>query len=112
MAPWMFDIKFPRGTQLTFESLTFTVGEDGELKMLPPGPEPEHLALASSSASGGSCSSSDPCAGIYIRTAKIVRGIPIVTSILRPLTQIHLTTTLRSGPTPARSPRKATALSA
>jgi hypothetical protein len=27
----------------------------------------------------------DPCAGSYIHTAKIVQGIPVVTSILRPL---------------------------
>jgi hypothetical protein len=85
MAPRTFDVKFPCGTQLTFESLTFTAGEDKDQKMLPPGPAPEHLALASSSALGGSCSSSDPCAGSYIHTAKIIRGIPVVTSILRPL---------------------------
>jgi hypothetical protein len=32
MAP--LDIKFPRGTQFTFGSFTFTVWEDGDLKML------------------------------------------------------------------------------
>jgi hypothetical protein len=37
MAPWSFDVKFPRGTQFTFESLTFVAGEDGDLKMLPQG---------------------------------------------------------------------------
>jgi hypothetical protein len=84
MTPWAFNVKFPCGTQLTFESLTFAVGEDGDLKMLPLGPPPEHLALASLSASGGSCSGSDPCAGSYVRTAKIVRGIPVVSSIIRP----------------------------
>jgi hypothetical protein len=31
MTPWMFDVKFPYGTQFTFKSLTFTVGEDGNL---------------------------------------------------------------------------------
>jgi hypothetical protein len=46
---------------------------------------PEHLALASSSASGGSCSGLDLCAGSYIHTAKIIWGIPVVTSILRTL---------------------------
>jgi hypothetical protein len=51
----------------------------------PLGPASEHLALTSSSTSSGSCSGSDPCAGSYIRTTKIVRGIPIMTSILRPL---------------------------
>jgi hypothetical protein len=85
MAPWTFDVKFPRGTQLTFESLTFAAREDGDLKILLPGPAPEHRALASSSASGGSYSSLDPCVGIYIPTTKIVRGIPAMTSILPPL---------------------------
>jgi hypothetical protein len=46
MARWTFDIKFPRGTQFIFESLTFAVREDGDLKMLPPGPASEHPALA------------------------------------------------------------------
>jgi hypothetical protein len=48
-------------------------------------PAPEHPALAPSSVSGGTCSGLDPCAGLYIRTAKLVRGIPVVTSILQPL---------------------------
>jgi hypothetical protein len=52
--------------------------------MLPPGTVPEHRAPAPSSISGGICSGSDPFAGLYIRTAKLVRGIPIVTSTLRP----------------------------
>jgi hypothetical protein len=83
MTPWTFDVKFSRGTQFTFGSLTFAAGEDGDLKMLPPGPTPEHLALASPSVSGGSCSGSNPYAGLYIHTIKLVRGIPVVTSILR-----------------------------
>jgi hypothetical protein len=33
MAPWMFDVKFPRGTQFTFGSLTFATGEDGDLEI-------------------------------------------------------------------------------
>jgi hypothetical protein len=37
MAPWTFDVKFSRGTQFTFGSLTFAVGEDGDLKMVPQG---------------------------------------------------------------------------
>jgi hypothetical protein len=52
--------------------------------MLPPGPAPEHLTPAPSSTSGGACSGSDPFAELYIRTAKLVRGISIVTSTLRP----------------------------
>jgi hypothetical protein len=43
MAPRLFDVKFPYGTHLTFGSLTFAIGEDGDLKMLPPGPAPEHV---------------------------------------------------------------------
>jgi hypothetical protein len=82
MTLWTFDVKFHRGTQLTFGSLTFAAREDGDLNMLPPGLAPKHLALASSSVSGGSCSGSDPCAGIYIRTAKIIWDILVVTSIL------------------------------
>jgi hypothetical protein len=52
--------------------------------MLPPGPVPEHPAPAPSSTSDDACSDLDPFAGLYIRTAKLVRGILIVTSILRP----------------------------
>jgi hypothetical protein len=82
MTLWTFNIKFSHGTQLTFGSLTFVVREDGDIKMLPLGLAPEHLALTSSSTSSGSCSSLDPSIAIYIRTAKIIRGIPVVTSIL------------------------------
>jgi hypothetical protein len=34
MASRTFDVKFPYGTQLTFGSLIFAAGENGELKML------------------------------------------------------------------------------
>jgi hypothetical protein len=47
MAPRRFDAKFLYGTQLTFRSLIFAIGEDGDLKMLPPGSAPERLALTS-----------------------------------------------------------------
>jgi hypothetical protein len=40
MAPWSFDVKFPLGTQFSFGSLTLVAGEDGDLKMLPPGTAP------------------------------------------------------------------------
>jgi hypothetical protein len=52
--------------------------------MLPLGSAPEHPTPAPSSASGGACSGLDPFAGLHIRTAKLVRVIPIVTSTLRP----------------------------
>jgi hypothetical protein len=85
MASRTFNVKFPYGTQLTFRSLTFAAGEDGDLNVLAPGPTSEHLAPTSSSTSSSFCVGSGHCAGNYICTAKIVRGIPIVTSILRPL---------------------------
>jgi hypothetical protein len=100
MAHRTFDVKFPCGTQITFRSLTSATGEDGDLKMLPPGPAPEHLALASSATSGGSCSGSDPCVESYIRTIKIIRGIPVVTSILRPLAGASSSSTSASTPDP------------
>jgi hypothetical protein len=122
MAPWSFDVKFPRGTQFTFGSLTFVAGEDGDLKMLPPGTAPEHPAPVPSSTSGGTCSGSDPFTGLYIRTAKLVRGIPIVTSILRlsseyrvrlhrhrPSIKIYLVTIPRSRPAPAKTLQRAAA---
>jgi hypothetical protein len=68
-------MKFPLGTQFTFGSLMFAVGEDGDLKMLPPGPAAEHPTHAPSSISSGAYSSLDPFAGLYIYTAKLVRGI-------------------------------------
>jgi hypothetical protein len=83
MAHWTFDMKFSLGTQFTFGSLTFVIGEDGDLKMLPPGPAPEHPTIAPSSTSGSTYSGSNPFAGLYIRTVKLVRGILIVTSTLR-----------------------------
>jgi hypothetical protein len=85
MASRTFEVKFPCGTQLTFGSLIFAARENGELKMLPPGPAPGHLALMSSSAPDRSCVGLGHCAGSYIRTAKIIRGIPVVTSTLQPL---------------------------
>jgi hypothetical protein len=84
MAPWTFDVKFPLGTKFTFGSLTFTAGEDGDLQMLPPGEATEHTAPLS--ASSGTLADSDFFDGLYIRTVKLVRGILVVTTILRPCT--------------------------
>jgi hypothetical protein len=76
----------PHDTQFTFGSLTFAAGEDGNLKMLPPGSAPEHLAPvyghdpclpAISSTSDGACSVLNSYAGPYICTVKLVRDIPI-----------------------------------
>jgi hypothetical protein len=82
MVPWTFDIKFPRGTEFTFRSLTFATGEDGDLQMLPPGEVAEHIAP--SSASSETQAESDLFDGSYIRTVKLIRGIPVMTTILRP----------------------------
>jgi hypothetical protein len=62
----------------------FAVGEDENLKMLPSGPAPEHPTPAPSSASGGACSGLDPFVELYIYTAKLIRGISIMTSTFRP----------------------------
>jgi hypothetical protein len=82
MTLWTFDVKFPLGTKFTFGSLTFAAGEDGDLRMLPPGEATEHTAL--SSASSGTQTDLDFFDEPYIRTVKLVRGIPVVTTILRP----------------------------
>jgi hypothetical protein len=82
MAPWIFDVKFPLGTKFTFGSLTFAAGEDGDLRMLPPGEATEHTTP--SSASSGTQANLEFFDRLYIRTAKLVRGIPVVTTILRP----------------------------
>jgi hypothetical protein len=82
MAPWTFDVKFPLGTKFTFGSLTFAAGEGEDLRMLPPGEATEHTAL--SSASSETRADSDFFNGPYIRTVKLVRGIPVLMTILRP----------------------------
>jgi hypothetical protein len=94
MAPWVFDVKFPLGTQFTIGSLTFAAGGDRDLRMLPPRPALERLASAdgqapwsmtTSSTPGGAYKGLDPFVELYIRTAKIVWSILIVMSTLRPL---------------------------
>jgi hypothetical protein len=81
MAPWTFDVKFPLGIKFTFGSLTLAAGEDGDLRMLPPSDVIEHTDP--SSASSGTQTDLDFFDGLYIRTAKLVREIPVVTTILR-----------------------------
>jgi hypothetical protein len=89
--------------------------------MLPPGPAPEHPTPAPSSTSGSTCSDLDPFVGLYIRITKFVRGIPIMTSILRAFigapsssssasspAEIHLMSTPRSGPAPMGNPQRTT----
>jgi hypothetical protein len=98
VSPWTFDVKVSCDTQFTFRSLMFVAGEDENLKMLPPRPALERLALvygqapcflAISSTSDDAYSSLNPSSlnpyvGSYIRTAKLVQDISIVTSILQP----------------------------
>jgi hypothetical protein len=93
MSLCMFHIKFSLDTQFTFESLPFPARKDGELRMLPSEPAPERRAsidgptpwsLMTSSTSDGTCSSLDSFTGLYSRTVKIVRGISVVPSTLRP----------------------------
>jgi hypothetical protein len=91
-------VKFPLDTQFTFGSLMFTAGEDEDLKMLPPGPAPEHPTPAPSSTSGGAYSGSDPFAGLYIHTAKLVQGIPIVMSTIRPFVGASSSSSSASSP--------------
>jgi hypothetical protein len=75
--------------------------------MLPPGPAPERLtpadgqapwSLTTSSTSGGACLGLDPFAGLYIHTAKIVRGIPVVTSTLRPMAEASSSSSSAASP--------------
>jgi hypothetical protein len=91
-------MKVPLGTQFTFGSLMFDMGEDGDLKILPPGPVLEHPTPAPSSTSSSTCSSLNPFAGLYIRTAKLIQGILIVTSTLRSFTGAPSSSSLASSP--------------
>jgi hypothetical protein len=70
MAPWTFDVKFSLGTKFTFGSLTFAAGEDGDLRMLPPGEATEHTAP--SSASSETRADLDFFDRSYIRTVKLI----------------------------------------
>jgi hypothetical protein len=98
MEPWSFDVKFPLDTQFTFGSLTFAAREDGDLKMLPPGPALEHPTPIPPSISDGACSCSDSFAGLCICTAKLVRCILIVTSTLRPFIEASSSSSSASSP--------------
>jgi hypothetical protein len=91
-------MKFHLGTQFTFGSLTFAVEEDGDLMMLPPGSVSEHPTPAPSSTSDGACLCSDPFVGLYIHTAKLVWGISIVTSVLRPFVGASSSSSSASSP--------------
>jgi hypothetical protein len=98
MAHWDFDMKFPLDTQFTFGSLTFAAGEDGNLKMLPPGSASEQPTPAPSSASGGACSGADSFVGLYIRTTELIRGIPVVTFTLKPFIEASSSSSSTSSP--------------
>jgi hypothetical protein len=98
MTPWSFDVKFPLDTQFTFGSLTFIAGKDEDLKMLPPETAPEHPAPVHSSTSDGTCSGSDPFTGLYNRTVKLIQGILIVMSTLRPFVGASSSSSSASSP--------------
>jgi hypothetical protein len=107
MTPWTFDVKFPLGTQFAFGSMMFATGEDEELRMLPPGPGPQCCtptdgqapwSLTASSTLGGAYSGLDPFTGLYIHTVKIIWGIPVVTSTLRPLAGAPSSSSLVASP--------------
>jgi hypothetical protein len=59
---------------------------------------PEHHTPAPSSTSGSTCSCLDPFVGLYIRTAKLIRGIPIVTPTLRTFTGASSSSSSASSP--------------
>jgi hypothetical protein len=124
MTSWTFEVKFTRCNQLTFGSLTFATREDGNLRLLSPGPAPEHLAPThgqdlccptTSSTSGNVCTGQDSYAGVYIYTSKLVWGISVMMSILQPkhrdrqhrqcpLINIYLMTIQKSGSVPLGTP--------
>jgi hypothetical protein len=64
----------------------------------PPGTALERPTPAPSSTLGGTCSGSDPFAGLYIRTAKLIRGIPIVMSTLQPVVGVSSSSSSASSP--------------
>jgi hypothetical protein len=100
MAPLIFSVKFPYGTQFLFRSLMFTAGEDGNLELLTWGSVPNHLSpvyrkapyfladMSTSSTSGSACSDLNPHAGSYYISTMTSQGRPI---------GIPSKTTLRSG---------------
>jgi hypothetical protein len=66
--------------------------------MLPPRPVLEHLTPAPSSTSGIICSGPNPFTRLYIRTAKLIRGILITTSTLRTFTEAPSSSSTASSP--------------
>jgi hypothetical protein len=80
--------------------------------MLSPGPALGCITLAhgqdpwssaTSSTSGGACSGLDPFIGLYIRTAKLLRGILVVTSIFRSLAGASSSSSSATSPLPDSS---------
>jgi hypothetical protein len=66
--------------------------------MLPLGPTPKHPTPAPSFVLGGACSGLDPFVGLYICTAKLIWGILIVTSTLRPFIEVSSSSSSASSP--------------
>jgi hypothetical protein len=96
MAPWTFSVMFPYDTQFIFESLMFTVGEDGNLELLTREPMPRHPApvygidlyylsdVPTSSTSGGARAYLNPCAGPYYFSTMTSQQCLIGTTIFLP----------------------------
>jgi hypothetical protein len=93
MAPCTFSVHLPYGTQFTFWSLMFAVGEDENHELLTQGLAPKQLAPVyghapylpvSSSTSNGACLGLNPYAWPYHRAAKTTQGIPIGAPIFQP----------------------------
>jgi hypothetical protein len=94
MTPRMFDVRFPHGTQLTFGLLMFATREERLASVH--GQDMCHSVT--SSTLGGACTGLDSCAGLFICTSKLVRGLTVVTSILRPSTRASSSSSLATSP--------------
>jgi hypothetical protein len=98
MTPWVYNEKFPVGTQFLFGTLMFNVGEDENLELkvrgLPPrqwapiyGEAPYGRTGPSStitSTSDDICSALNPYAGSYILATMTSQGYPIRVPIFQP----------------------------
>jgi hypothetical protein len=98
MAPWVYNEKFPAGTQFLFKTLMFTIREDENLKLQVRGPPlrqwapiyggapyyPDGPSSTTTSASDDVCSNLNPCAGPYTLAAMMSWGHPIGVPMFHP----------------------------
>jgi hypothetical protein len=73
------------------------------LERITPAHGQDPWSSATSSTSGGACSGLDPFTWLYIRTAKLLRGILVVTYILRPLAGASSSSSSAASPKPDSS---------